>query len=145
VSAPRQLVTLAVKELLSRHRSMKVYAGFIPDTPQLPLAVLHSIDGGRYDGPYFTDPEADAWYVYQVDVVGSRMDQVEKGRDELRELLIGRQADGSFVHDLEVVPGFAWADRLAADTPGGVDVEKATSGTIFTASHRYTVALTPSD
>jgi len=143
--APRQLVTLAFKELLGRHPSMKVYSGFIPDTPALPLAVLNSIDGGRYDGPPLVAPDADAWYVYQVDVVGSRMDQVEKGRDELRELVLGRDREGAFLHDLEVVPGFVWADRLPSDTPGGVDVEKAPSGTIFTASHRYTLALTPSN
>ena len=145
MSAPRQLVTLAVRELLSRHRSLKVYAGFIPEQGQLPLAVLHSIPGGSYSGPVLTDPEADTFYEYQVDVVGSRMDQVEKGADELRDLVLGRGPGGEFKHALEVVPGFGWVDRLPTDTPGGVDVEKAPSGTVFTASNRYTVVLTPSE
>lgn len=145
MSAPRQLVTLAVKELLSRHPGLKVYASFVPETPSYPLAVLHSLSGGSYFGPVLTDPEADAAYLYQVDVVGSRMDQVEKGADELRDLMVGRDPDGSFKHALEVVPGYVWADRLSGDTPGGVDSVKAPSGTVFTASHRYTVVLTPSE
>lgn len=144
MSAPRQLVTIAIKNLLHRP-SLKCYAAFIPETPQLPLSVLHSIAGGSYFGPYLTDPEADAAYVYQVDVVGSRLDQVEKGMDEQRELLLGRNLDGSFKHALEVVPGFVWADRLPGDTPGGVDAVKDPTGTVFTASHRFTVVLTPSN
>lgn len=143
--APRQLVTLALKNLLGQHAGLKVYNGFLPDNPALPFAVLHTIDGGRYDGPYFAAPDADAWYAYQVDVVGSRMDQVLKGSDEMRELILGREPDGSFSNELEVVAGYVWGDRLPSDTPGGVDVDKASSGTVFTASHRYTVVLTPSD
>lgn len=144
MSAPRQLVTIAVKNLLHRP-NLKCYAGFLPDVPVLPLSVLHSIPGGGYTGPPLVDPEADTAYEYQVDVVGSRLDQVEKGMDEQRALLLRRNLDGSFVYALEVVPGFAWVDRLPSDTPGGVDVVKEPSGTVFTASHRFTVVLTPSD
>lgn len=144
MSAPRQLVTLAFRKLLASHPSLKIYSGFMPDDPAFPLGVLHSIPGGGYSGPPLTDPDADSAYVYQVDVVGSRVDQVEKGRDELHQLVLGRDPDGAFLHALEEIPGWAWMDRLPGDTPGGVDPEKAPSGTIFTATSRYTVALTPS-
>jgi hypothetical protein len=143
MSAPRQLVTLSVRHLLEQHPSLRCYPGFMPDTPKLPLTILHSLPGGRYDGPQLSNPEADAWYLYQFDVVGTRMDQVEKGRDELIALVHGRTPTGEFVNDLEVVPGFGWADRLPSDTPGGVDTNKASSGTVYTAQHRFTVVLTP--
>ena len=145
MTPPRQLVTIAIKDLLGSHGSLKCYAGFIPEQPRLPVLILHSLSGGEYFGPFFAEPEADARYVYQVDVVGSRMDQVEKGADELRDMILGRNPDGSFKYALPDVPGYVWADRLPGDTPGGVDVEKAPSGTVFTASHRFAVVLTPSD
>lgn len=144
MSAPRQLVTLAVRDLLAEHPSLKIYSGFVPDEPSFPLGVLHSIAGGGYFGPPLTDPEADVAYTYQVDVVGSRVDQVEKGRDELHVRMVGRNADGAFLHALKEVPGWTWVDRLTSGTPDGVSVVKAPSGTTCTASHRYTVVLTPS-
>lgn len=138
-------MTLAVRKLLDGHSaSLKVYSGFIPDTPKYPLAVLHSIAGGGYSGPPLTAPEADVAYTYQVDVVGTRVDQVEKGRDELHARLVGRDAAGAFLHALEEIPGWAWVYRLSSGTPDGVDVEKAPQGTICTAVQRYTVVLTPS-
>lgn len=144
MTPPRQLVTLAVRKLLATHASLKVYSGFVPETPSLPLAVLHSIAGGGYDGPPLTDPTADASYSYQFDVVGTRVDQVEKGRDELEALIYGRGPSGAFLHALEEIPGWDWMDRLPGDTPGGVEVVKAPSGTICTATSRITVVLTPS-
>lgn len=144
MSAPRQLVTLAFRELLATHPSLKVYSGFIPDEPSYPIAVLHSIPGGGLSGPPLTDPTADCAYVYQFDVVGTRVDQVEKGRDELELLVYGRDPDGAFLHALKPIPGWGWVDRLPGDTPGGVEVVKAPSGTICTATTRTTVALTPS-
>jgi hypothetical protein len=145
VTAPRQLVTLAVKKLFGEvSASIKVYNGFMPDSPSFPLGILHSIAGGGYFGPPLTDPHADVAYTYQLDIVGTRMDQVEKVRDDMVVAMLGRDSTGAFVNELDSIPGYAWVDRLADDdVPGGVDVERAPTGTMFTAQHRFTFVLTP--
>lgn len=144
MTPPRQLVTLAVRELFDRHTGLSIFMGFIPENPRFPLGVLHSIDGGGYTGPPLVGPEDDAAYVYQLDIVGTRVDQVEKGADECRDLFLGRNSDGSYKQEPEAIPGYAWMGRLPADTPGGVSVVKAPQGTICTAIQRYTAVLTPS-
>lgn len=62
--------------------------------PAMPYFILWSLPGGGLRGSAQMI-ESDATLVYQVTVVGERTDQIEEVQDRVRDLLVGRNSDGS--------------------------------------------------
>lgn len=62
--------------------------------PPLPYFILWPLPGGGLSGSAQMI-EADATLVYQVTVVGGRVDQIEEVQDRVRDLFVGRNPNGS--------------------------------------------------
>jgi hypothetical protein len=84
-----------------------------------PYGILYPIPGGGFSGSPLYHPDEDATFTYQVTSVGLRDDQAEWLGDRVREAFLGRDGQGSFVHDL-TVDGLAIVSREPTGPPGGL-------------------------
>ena len=142
---PTQLITTGVRQLLIDHlggTSPHVYDTVVPVDAQFPYWVVYQIPGGEGYGPPLTDPDADTQIVVQVDSVAGRRDQAQLNRDRAANVMLSRRG-GALQYDMGAIAGWAFCGRMRNDVPGGVEVEGAPPNAVFTASDRYTIAVTP--
>lgn len=137
----RSLVTNGLIDML---RSVTRLAVGDHDTPpnwdgDYPYAVVYSL-GGSPDpiGPPWSDQlGADERWTYQVTVVGSFRDQVEKAATLIKDAILGR-AYGTWANPIEI-DGAETMDRAMESTSGTLVI-----GSVFNVSDRYTLTTTPS-
>lgn len=113
-----------------------------PEAAELPYFFVIPIAGGPdSSGPALTAPDADVGVVYQVTSVGARRDQSEWMADKVRQAILGRNPDGSFVVAFPVVPGLSVADRRPDGGRPGTDRQ---GDGRYATPERYVLHLTPS-
>jgi hypothetical protein len=112
------------------------------DTPNLPYLVVKRVGGQMDLGPFLTAPNADLHVHYQVDVVGSRRDQVERVEGQVRESILGRTATGAFKTTLTVA-GWVVADRDALNVLPPIEIEGTPPQERFAARPQFALYITP--
>lgn len=142
--APTQLITTGLITMLKTALpGSGGYDHVVPPDAPFPYWMLTFIPGGSHNGPFLTNPDVDAALVFQLDGVGGRRDQAQWIRDKAVEVVLARNADGSFVHQLVPPSGWSICDRLPDEGSGGVEIEGAPPSTTYTAPQRFTVVVTP--
>lgn len=143
MTARREVTDAAL--LFARQLGMPVGDGEIPAGahPKMdrPYLIVWALPGGGFSGPPLHAPHDDVVWVYQVDAVGRRRDQVEFAADAVRDLFVGR-VDGA----LSVFPdrpGWAVADREPDGSPGGITSVGEPPNRVLTASQRFRLHTTP--
>ena len=112
--------------------------GIPPVDTTPPYVVVYGIPGGDMSGPPLTAPEADSEVYFQATCVGGTASQAVWMSDKVREIVVGRQATGSFTVPL-TINGAAVLDRYSEfGLPAAVQ-----SGTLWQAAARYCVVVTP--
>lgn len=89
--------------------------------PNIPYAILQPINSPRGYGDNL-DPESMRDYVFQVTCVGKSPRQARWMSDKMREVYIGRDADGVFIHDMTNLPDIPDDPNGPATTPPGASV-----------------------
>ena len=141
----RRPITKAFKQMLETATGMPV--GLVEPPPLVagkPWGIIHSVDGGGYDGS-LGDPNSDAAFVYQVDSSGRTLEQSEWMADLVRRTVLARAGVG-FQVSFPPVPGVVVNDRRPDTTPGGAspEGEVSTNTRVYTVSERFSIHVTPS-
>jgi hypothetical protein len=139
----RRPVTQSFVELLEEGTDMPIGLGEVPARlPKKPWGIVHVIDGGGFDGPALTDPDADAAFVYQVDSVGFTVDQVQWMDDLVRRTVLARH-HGAFQVPFPEVEGVQVQDRRPDTAAGTAVPEGEPPNRVYTISGRYSIHVTP--
>lgn len=93
--------------------------GDVEQVEDVPYGILYPIPGGGFSGSPLYHPDEDASFVYQVTSVGLRDDQAEWMADKVREAMLGRDDQGSFVHEM-TVEDLVIVSREPTGPPGGL-------------------------
>ena len=139
----RRPVTAGLKALIESGTGRPCRVATAPEdevgnTEDVPYAVLWP-STGMFSGPGFVAPEADAVFQYTVHSVGMRDDQADFLADAVREVIVGRQENGSFLYPL-TVNGLTVMNRSIAQSAGPMDL----NGSVFTVAESYLIAVTSS-
>jgi hypothetical protein len=119
-----QLAVLnAVAELLrtSLHRPVGVVE-IPPEVADDPYCIVYPL-APIFDGPPFTEPEADGRFAVQVTAVGSRWDQATWMADKVRVAVLSR-ITGGFLFPLPTIPGVTEMGRSIEYGPERVEGDK---------------------
>lgn len=150
----RKYVTDALVSMLADVTSMPIGDSRIPypsddpsSDPELPYVIVYSVDGGGFSGPTYTTTEDTATFLYVIHSVAGNDDreQAEWAADRVRHAILGVNAAGAYLHDLELVQPVGHVPqrvigRRPEGPPGGVD----TSATLATAVDRYLIEVNAS-
>lgn len=141
---PTQLIYNNLLAMLNDQLSARVYDTVGPtDITNLSnWWVLYAIAGGEFYGPPLTNPEADTILMYQLDSVAKRRDAAMLAADRAVDAWVGR-TNGALTVPLTMPPGWNQCDRMRSDTPGGVEPQGAPPSTLYVASNRFAIAVTP--
>jgi hypothetical protein len=90
-----------VPKLDPKTQAPVVPESLVPVDP--PFTILHPITS-VYSGPGLVDVHADVVWTYQAQIATLRGDQAEVFHGKVIEAIVGQDADGRFVHPLDV-PG----------------------------------------
>lgn len=112
--------------------------------PRKPWGVVYLIDGGEFDGPPLTAPNADASFIVQIDVVGARPDHALWGGDMVRRTMISRSASGAFQVASPDLEALKVSDRLPMGGPSGLVPGGDPGHRVYSWSERYAIYVTPS-
>lgn len=146
-SAPLDLVTTAVLNLL-RGTGRTVYDGAYagsPTQPAYPYAVLYRIPGGSSDP--FPDLDAnprEATVAYQVTAVSSLRNQCEATGRQLRDRVLTRNPDGTWLHPIAIPNGWQVIRRTPDDVLPGVDQTGQPPSAVFSTPFRFHITVAPS-
>ena len=108
-------------------------------TKDHPYSILEVTSGGARWGPAWFDPEADADFEFMISSVGSTPRQALWLADRVREVMIGRNSEGQFIHTLAMPAGVRIMDRRSGPLVHGA-VEREISS--YVVPDTYTIALT---
>lgn len=128
---PRLPMSKALRGLLAEGQPYPVGLGAIPRIPDPeapagsdakiaaapPYLILYPLWSTSLESTPLVAPDSDWEWNYQVTGVAERGDQTEWIRDRVLQLLLGRNADGSFETPLEV-PGIRVMNRWLSDDSG---------------------------
>lgn len=102
-----------------------------------PYRVVYPIPGGSLSGPPMGQAQGDALYVFQVDSVGKTREQADEAADDVREWVVGRKPDGTFVVPAADPNGLRIHDRIVDGTPGAPLQEGQPPNEVITVSETY--------
>lgn len=140
---PQQLVlTSLIADLRARFGAGAVGDHEAPANPSFPYLVVYSVDGGGSFAPGWR-AERHISLPVQVSCVGRRRDQAQLMGDKVRDFMLERNPDGSFVQVLSSPTGWVVSGRLPGDAASGVLVEGSSPNKIYTVPLRFTLQVTP--
>lgn len=139
-------VDTAFVQLLRDNTTKPVYfpdsgtaeSGVPPTDTTPPYVMVTPIPGGETVGPPLATPEADVEVYYQTDCVGGTASQAVWMADEVRKIVVGRNATGTFDYPLTIT-GF---DVLTRYTDGGM-AGAALDGKLWVSRPRWCIFVTP--
>lgn len=143
---PRLPMTKALRELIATVTGKPCDIRTIPRdeagvSVDAPYTILYPL-WSTYQGPAFHSPHADVTWNYQAALAASRGDQVEVFHDKIVKAIVGRGADGQFLHDI-VVEGMKVIDRDIGTENGSESSGVDTKAGIITHDIRFSVTVTP--
>ena len=109
-------------------------SGVPPEDAPLPYVVVYDIPGGSFYGPPLAAPEDDAEYLFQTTCVGGTAAQATWMDDQVRGVVIARNATGSFVYPL-VVTGASIIDRQSQTGTSGA----TRTGKLWNTTPRFSI------
>ncbi len=131
-------IDTAFVTFLRNNLAQQVYFGHVPADAALPYVCVYGIPGGHFTGPPLAAPEDDAEVIFQATCVGGTPGQAVWMDDQVRQLVVGRTANGSFVTNFTVA-GVTVVDR---HTDGGGSAAIETGG-LWQTTPRFSISITP--
>ena len=136
----RELLTSTLVAWLAEELERGVGHGQSPAGSPAPYYIVYSVPGGRFGGPAFSAPNADADAVYQVSSVALGPQQAEWAADKARHVMLDRDADGSLSTAFPEVEGWVVYDR----SPDSGPPPAASDGAgLWRVDERFVLSVTP--
>lgn len=136
----REVLTTALKAWLAEELNRGVEVGESPSASPLPYVMIYPIPGGRFSGPAFSAPNADADAVYQLTSVGKGREQAEWLADRARHVMLDREDDGTFATAFPDIEGWVVYDRSPDSGPPPVTPDGAG---LWRVDERFVLCITP--
>lgn len=106
-----------------------------------PYLVVHFISTQRTDAG-LAGLSTDAMHCYQVSSVGTIRGQAESLADKVRNLMLDRQASGTFTAAFPAMTGIKCHDRITEGSTGSI-TEGSAPNEVYTLPERFHLAITP--
>lgn len=87
---------------------------------ELPYATIYPVDGLAFSGPPMCGPHEDVRFDFQINSFGKRHDQAEWLADLIREIIVGKDENGSLINRLQV-EGMKIMDQEVVGSTGKLD------------------------
>lgn len=143
----QRLITAAVLELLQTGTQFPFDVLRPPEDPdigdtlELPYGIIIPRPRGPFTGAvYSTQPWSEAQIEYRIKSVGRRYDQAELMADTVREVMLGRDADGSYTFEMTIENHSVMERRPGQDSPGA----PLAAGNIVEVDDSFIIAVTVS-
>jgi hypothetical protein len=139
----RQRVTTNLLAMLASGTGKQVGDSRSPLNPVVPYLVVFPIAGGSYWGAPLVHPDENAEFVYQIDSVGAKRDQVEWLADRARRTMLARTPNGVFQVSFTDPAGWHVADRMPYGGAGSVQVEGRPPNEVYSIAERFVLSVVP--